>query len=147
MGFSLTGTHVIFFVASVIAAGAISGVFMAVSMNAGDSFSKSGVRLQEQLDTEFKIINDNENIPNIGGNYRFYLKNIGEGNLITTNETFQIFVDGEIISTLNYNFSDTLIWSGEYTTMYVVNSVISAGNHNLRIVGPQAVEDEFEFKI
>jgi archaellum component FlaG (FlaF/FlaG flagellin family) len=75
------------------------------------------------------------------------LKNIGEGSLITTNETFQIFVDGEIISTANYNFSDTSIWSGEYTTMYVVNSMISAGDHNLRIVGPQAVEDEFEFKI
>lgn len=147
MGFSLTGTHVIFFVASIIAAGAVSGVFMAVTLNASDSLSKRGVRLVDQLDTEFKIINDNENIPSANGYYQFYLKNIGEGSLITSNQTFQIFVDGEVVSILNYNFSDSSIWSGDTTTMNVKSSEISSGAHTLRVVGPQAVEDKFEFNI
>jgi len=120
---------------------------MAVSFNASDSLSMRGVRLQEQLDTEFKIINDNENIPNVNGKYQFYLKNVGEGDLITTNETFNIFIDGEVVDTTDYNFSDDSIWYGDYTTIYVVNTVTSEGNHVLRVVGPQAVEDEFEFKI
>ena len=147
MGFSLTGSQVIFFVVSVIVAGAVSGAFMAVSLDINDSLSERGDRVQEQLDTDFKIINDNENIPNVNGRYRFYLKNVGKGSLIATNETIQLFVDGDLISTENYNFSDESVWPGDITTIYVLNTEILGGDHNLRLVGPQAVEDEFEFKI
>lgn len=148
MGFSLTGTHVIFFVSSVIVAGAISGVFMAVSFNASDSFSKRGDRIVEQMDTEFKIINDNENIPVTNGYYNFYLKNIGEGNLITTNETFQIFIDGDAVSSDNYNFSTNSVWSEEYNVLNIKTSEFAgSGYYVLKVVGPQAVEDKFEFNI
>ena len=145
MGFSLTGSQVIFFVASVIVAGSVSGVFMSVSLNASDSMTNRGNNLVEKLDTEFKIINDNGNIFNLNSNYHFYLKNIGIGSLITSNETFNIFIDGEVLPIVDYNFSDSSIWSGEITTMYVNETKISAGDHTLRVVGPQAVEDKFEF--
>ena len=41
MGFSLTGTHVIFFIAAVIVAGMVSGVFIAEIMNITTSLSQS----------------------------------------------------------------------------------------------------------
>ena len=106
MGFSLTGTHVIFFVASIIIASAISGVFVVVINDVSSSFSERGERVQDQLDYEFTIINDPNNIPSEGSNYLFYLKNIGGKKLSTTNTTFTIFVDGEIVPVANYNFSD-----------------------------------------
>lgn len=147
MGFSLTGTQVIFFVASVIVAGAVSGVFIAVTTDVSNSFSDRGDRLQEQLDTDFKIINDNENIPNITGYYRFYLKNIGGKRIITTNETFILFIDGELIPTANYSFSDNSVRVGEVVTILVHYTDVSSGDQKLRVVGPQAIEDEFEFTI
>jgi len=147
MGFSLTGTQVIFFIASVIVAGAVSGIFIGVTTNVTNSLSDKGDRLQEQLDTDFKIINDPAAIPNISGYYRFYLKNIGGKKLITMNETFQLFVDGDIISTANYYFSDDNIQPGEIATIYVDDSEIVAGDHTLRVVGPLAIEDEFTFTI
>ena len=147
MGFSLTGAHVIFFVAAVIAAGSVSGVFIAITMNVSTSLSDRGGRIQEQLDTDFKIINDPENIPASGSDYVFYLKNIGGKKLSTTNETFQLFVDGEIIATANYNFSNESIQPSKYTKIYVAQSAISSGDHTLRVVGPLAVEDEFTFTI
>jgi flagellar protein FlaG len=147
MGFSLTGTHVVYFIASVIIASAVSGVLVAVTNNVNTSLSETGDRVQTQLDTDFKIVNDPNNIPNITGYYRFYIKNIGGRKLETTNTTFNLFVDGEIISTAKYNFSEESIQVGDITTIYVVNSEISSGDHDLRVVGPQAVYDEFEFKI
>jgi len=147
MGFSLTGTHVIFFIASVIIAGAVSGVFFAVTTDVSNSFLDRGERVQEQLDTEFKIINDPDNIPTSGSDYLFYLKNIGGKELATTNETFHLFVDGDIVATANYNFSDNSIQPDEVTTIYVNNSEISTGDQTLRVVGPQAIEDEFAFTI
>ena len=147
MGFSLTGTQVIFFIASVIIAGAVSGVFVAVIQDVSNSLSNRGERVQEQLDTEFEIINDPKYIPKSGNNYLFYLKNIGGNKLVTTNTTFQLFIDGEIVATANYYFEDTSIQQDEVTTIYIADSEISTGDQTLRVIGPQAIEDEFTFTI
>ena len=147
MGFSLTSTHVIFFIASVIVASLVSGVFVAVTTNTSSSLSDRGDRIKEQLDTEFKIINDNENIPSSGGYYNFYIKNIGAKKLATTNDTFQVFVDGEYIAVANYYFSADSVQPGDVVTLYIATGQIAAGDSTLRVVGPQAVEDEFDFTI
>lgn len=147
MGFSLTGTHVVFFIASVIIAGAVSGIFFSVSTNVSNSFLDRGERVQEQLDTEFKIINDPDNIPTSGSNYLFYLKNIGGKEIATTNVTFHLFIDGELVAKANYNFSDSSIQIDDVTTLYIDSSEISVGDQTLRVVGPQAIEDEFKFTI
>ena len=147
MGFSLTGATVIFFILSLIVAGAASGIFLAVSNNVNDGLSNRGDKVREQIETEFIIINDNENIPNSGGYYNFYLKNIGDNRLVTTNETFQLFVDGELISKSNYYFSADHIQPAEVTTIYVATSVISSGDHTLRVVGAMTNDEEFIFTI
>ena len=147
MGFSLTGAHVIFFVAAVIVAGAVSGVFIAITMDVSSSLSERGDRLQEQLDTDFEIINDPNNIPSSGGYYIFYLKNIGKRRLETSNVTFQLFVDGEIIPIENYSFEDSSLPASNVTEIYIATSEISSGDRILRVVGPIAIEDEFAFKI
>jgi len=65
----------------------------------------------------------------------------------TTNETFNLFVDGEFVVIADYSFADTSIQTEQVTTLYISTSAISAGDHNLRVVGPQAISDEFAFKI
>lgn len=147
MGFSLTSTQVIFFIASVIVAGAVSGVFIAVTQDITNSFSERGERVKEQLDIEFTIINDPNNIPSSGGNYLFYIKNIGAVKIPTTNETFNLFVDGEFVVIADYNFADTSLQNEQVTTLYIATSAISAGDHALRVVGPHAISAEFAFKI
>ena len=149
MGFSVTGAHVIFFVAAVIVAGAVSGVFVAITLNLSSSLSNRGDRIQEQFDTDFQIINDPNNIPLSGdsSNYIFYIKNIGGKKLATTNDTFQIFIDGQIVDNSDYNFTDDFIQPSEYTSIYIDQNLISSGYSSLRIVGPMAVEDEFNFNI
>lgn len=148
MGFSLTGAHVIFFVAAVIAAGAVSGVLIAITTDVSTSLSYRSERIQEQLDTEFAIINDPKMIPlSAHDRYIFYLKNIGSKILHTTNQTFQIFINGEIVSTAHFNFSDASIKPAEYTRLYIAQALIPSGDHTLRLVGPLSIRDEFVFTI
>ena len=147
MGFSLTGTHVIFFIAAVIIAGAVSGVIVAVINDVSNSLSERGDRVEAQLDTEFKVINDPDNIPTEGSNYLFYIKNIGAKELITTNDTFHVFIDGDLVAVANYNFSEDSISPDEVVTLYIATGEISAGDQTLRVVGPQAIEDELDFTI
>jgi len=147
MGFSLTGTHVIYFIAAIIIAGAVSGVFVAVIQNVTVSFSEKGERVQDQLDIEFKIISDPDNIPSSGSDYLFYLKNIGAIEIPTSNQTFNTFIDGELIVIANYNFSATTVLPESTVTLYISQSDISPGDHKLRLIGPQAIEDDFTFTI
>lgn len=147
MGFSLTGAHIVFFVAAVIVAGTVSGVFIAVTINVTNSLSEKGKRISEQLDTEFKIINDPKNIPLTSGYYLFYLKNVGNKKITTTNETFQIFIDGEIISSTNYNFSNNSIIPSDYTIISISQSLLNSGYHKMRLIGPYSVNEEFIFEI
>jgi flagellar protein FlaG len=146
MGFSLTGTHVIFFIAAVIAAGMVSGVFIAITLNVSTSLSNVGNRVKEQLDTDFSIISDPNAIPSQGNYYLFYMKNIGGKTLATTNQTFQVFLDGEIIPSSHYYFNDSSLAVQGVTTLFV-NTTIPGGDHTLRLVGPQATEDEFMFTL
>lgn len=147
MGFSLTGTHIIFFIAAVSIAGIVSGVFVAIITDITGSFSDRGERLTGEIDTDFKIINDPDSIPDSGGFYIFYLKNIGEGKITTDNETFQIFVDGDILSKNNYYLTPAYIYHSEVAEIRAVNTTISTGTHQLRVVGPYAVVDTFQFTI
>jgi len=147
MGFSLTGSHVIFFVAAVIVSGAVSGVFLVVTTNISGSFSEKGKRVEEQLDTDFTFINDPQLIPLSNNNYLFYVKNIGAAHIPTSADTFQVFIDGVIIPNTNFSFTNVSIFSSEYTTLMVNATLIDAGYHSIRLVGPQAVDDTFTFKI
>ena len=141
MGFSLSGSHVIFFIASVIIAGTISGIFIAITMDIGSDMTERGNRIQEQLDTDFKIINDPDNIPTSGSDYVFYLKNIGGCTLSTSTDIFQVFVDGELITSGNYAFGDTSIGVADVTELTIDTGQIDAGDHTLRVVGPCAIAD------
>jgi archaellum component FlaG (FlaF/FlaG flagellin family) len=75
------------------------------------------------------------------------LKNIGERKIPTTNDTFTLFIDGELVERDNYNFSDNSIQKEEYTILYIDISEISAGDQVIRIVGPQDIVDEMTFTI
>lgn len=137
----------VYFVAAVIVAGVVSGVLVAVTNDVSSSLSSRGSRVQDELDTEFKIINDPDNIPNSTGFYHFYLKNIGGKELITANTTFTLLIDGDAIPSSNYSFDDNKIQPSEYTVLFVNNNEVSAGDHKIRLVGPRDVKDEFTFNI
>jgi flagellar protein FlaG len=147
MGISLSSTHLIFFIAAVSIAGVVSGVFVAVINDVTGSFVDSGDRLVGELDTDFEIINDPENIPDVGGYYIFYLKNIGENKLVTDNTTFQLFINGDLISISNYNLTPSYIYPSEVAEIYLVNTTVGAGTHQLRIVGDYGIADKFTFTI
>lgn len=147
IGFSLTGAHVIFFVSSVIVAGAVSGVFIAVTTGLMGSFSDRGIQIQEKIETDFAIINDPTTIPSVNNSYVFYLKNIGLRSLVCSNTTIQVFIDGDIISSDLYHFDTEIVLVGDIVSLYIHETMIDDGFHTVRIVGPSTVQDIFEFVI
>ena len=149
MGLSLTSSRVLYFITTVIIASLVSGIIVAVSRDTTLSLCNREERIQNQLDLDFILINDPYHIPLSGnGNFRlFYLKNIGEKKFFATNDTFQLFINGDLISNENYNFSISELECGKVSTLYIASSEITYGDHSLRIIGPQALYDDFVFTI
>jgi len=63
MGFSLTGTSVIYFITTIIIAGLVSGIIVSISTDTDTSMTQRSARIQDQLHTDFMIINDPYLIP------------------------------------------------------------------------------------
>ncbi|RLF93868.1 flagellar protein G [Thermococci archaeon] len=147
MGFSLTSTHLIFFITAISLAGIVSGIFISVTMNISNEFSKKGQSLADEINIDFQIINDPDNIPETSGYYIFYIKNTGENKIVTDNETFQIFIDGNLISKSKYYLTPDHIYPYEVAEIHVDNSTISSGTHKLKAVGPYGISDTFIFTI
>ena len=137
----------IFFITAVIVAGTVSGVFIAISNNLVGSFSEKGHHIQEELETDFAIINDPATIPLKNNSYIFYIKNIGSRKIITTNSTFQLFIDGDMVPSKFYSFNPETVYTGNYSSMFVNQTVIGSGYHSLRIIGPLTIETTFQFRI
>jgi archaellum component FlaG (FlaF/FlaG flagellin family) len=149
MGFSLTGTSVIYFITTIIIAGLVSGIIVSISTDTDTSMTQRSARIQDQLHTDFMIINDPYLIPfSDNGEYRlFYLKNTGDKKFLTTNDTFQIFMNGNLIPKENYNFAVSTVESGKVATLYIKSSEVTYGDHILKVIGPQALSHEFIFTI
>jgi len=146
MGFSLTGTHVVFFISAVIVAGIVSGALTAVTLSISNSLTGKLNRLKDKLDIDFEIINDPDNIPSSEGYYLFYIKNIGDKKIETTNDTFQVFIDGDIVDKSRYHFQSSYTMPSDVNILYISTTEISSGDHRLRLVGPRGVYDEFTFE-
>jgi flagellar protein FlaG len=148
MGAGASATQMVFFITSVIIALSVVGaIFMNVQTLSSASIIGSKT-LSEQLKTDITVINDPEIIPNPGGNiYTFYVKNTGIQELGTKYIT--VIIDGTIISDNDLN--KTIIEGGQtWLTgdVLMINTTVSlaAGNHNIRVITNNGIEDTFLFR-
>ena len=102
MGFSLTGAHVIFFIAAVIVASTVSGIFIAITMNISTSLSNRGERFQDQLDTDFKNFLKNEKL----NRDRYRLKDVNQLSIILVVRTTKCCITFLQILTQSLIFSE-----------------------------------------
>ena len=75
------------------------------------------------------------------------MKNTGKGKLVTDNETFQLFIDGELISNGKYNMTPSYIYPSDVAEIYLINTTVSSGTYQLRLVGPYAIADTLTFTV
>lgn len=148
MGAGESATQMIFFIASVMIALSVVGAIFLNVQSLSSSVIIGSKTLSEQLKTDITVINDPEIIPNSSGKYTFYVKNTGIQELST--KYVNIIIDGTIISDNDLN--KTIIEGGQtWLTgdVLMINATIplAAGNHNLRVITGNGIEDTFLFRI
>ncbi len=148
MGAGASATQMVFFIASVIIALSVVGAIFMNVQSLSSAVIIGSKTLSEQLKTDITVINDPEIIPNSSGIYYiFYVKNTGVQEIST--KYINVIIDGTMISDNDLN--KTVIDSGQtWLTGDVleINATVSLapGNHNLRVIASNGIEDTFSFR-
>lgn len=149
MGFETSVTHTIFFIATVIVAAGLAGIFTGVIYSLSDGINQQGDRISEELRTDIIILNDPTSMPynNTTQELKIYVKNIGQSTL--NHESVDILIDGSVVATLT---TSVLGDSNDYwapATVIEIDATIdlSSGDHQLKVITENGVDDTMKFRL
>lgn len=138
-------THTMFFVASVIVAASLAGVFVGISNEMAKSISDEADRLDELADSEFAVLNDPAMVPYSGGVLTIYLKNLSSRMM---RGQVDVFVDGTLVTECTFTLQGAGGQWAPGTVMTVnITKALGQGDHNLRLVLDNGVDQELRFRI
>ncbi len=149
MGFGTSATEVVLFIGSVIVAASVAGILGMTALDMSAGLREKGEAMKDRLSTDFRIVNDPENIPVIGGNYTFYIKNTGSTSFYFTNTTVSVLIDGQMFtaSRLVFTSSDNTSLKRAEVGSIMVNTTLTSGYHTLRVVLHNGIARELTFKV
>jgi flagellar protein FlaG len=144
MGFSTSGTHMIFFIASMLVAVSLVTVFVSTIYSLSGSMKESGDLLSSRMTTKIEIINDPSDVPN--NPLVIYVKNTGSSVIDANSVT--LLVDGEAVSPSSLVIlGGGTHWNSTETLAITVNTTLSSGEHTVKVVTGNGVSDSMKFVI
>ncbi len=148
MGAETSSTHLIFFITAMIIAGSIATIIYTNVGSIVNAAWEGSNTLSKQLKSDITIINDPKNISYDGSNYIFYVKNTGRSTLAY--EYVTVLIDGIVVQ--DSNIQKTIIgggsvWNPADVLELKVNTTLSSGDHRIRVVTENGVEDTLDFRI
>ncbi len=146
MGFETSATHIVFFIAAVVLAGAVVGTLSTQIGKFQNDIQDRGELLSDELSTDIRIINDAANVPN--NPIVLYVLNTGERPL-NPNSTV-VFVDGQPYTSLTFDVLETSedVWrAGQVLEITVTGLNLGAGDHRAKVSVAHGVSDSFRFRI
>lgn len=142
---SSAASETILFIGAVLAASALAGVFALVVGDLSDDVRSQGARLGEELRTDITIINDPNNVAT--SPLVVYVKNTGTVTILTTDTT--VLVDGQVSEDVDYDVLGTTnddAWPVGAVLEITVNDLSpGSGDHRLRVISANGIDDSMEF--
>jgi flagellar protein FlaG len=147
---SVSVSHLIIFIASIVVAASVVGVFTDSVNQLSNAIDEQGVDVSNDVRTDIEIISDSgsSNVYNASGNdnITIYVKNTGSSTLDHRPRGFDLFVDGvyetNVESTL-MNGADS--WGPQDVVELEIDHELSAGDHRVKVI-VNGDEEVFEFR-
>jgi len=144
-------SQLIFFIAAVVVASAVAGVFVTTTLNLSHSIRDQTNERIIELNTRIEVINDASAMPYnaTAGTLIIYVKNIGTttpaGNLT------RALLDGNLTASGNLTFrllDGATEWSREVVLeMTMGNITLASGDHQVKVIPEYGKPETFKFKI
>jgi archaellum component FlaG (FlaF/FlaG flagellin family) len=139
-------TQVIFFVAAIVVAGSLSGVFIGLSSNMANAVENRANNFSDKLDTSIKIINDPAFMPYNNTSLTLYIKNTGSIPLLPTD--LLVLIDGQDQNSSSWTIMGGLSqWVPGLVLEIHLNIILANGDHTAKVVVSNGISDSMGFRI
>jgi flagellar protein FlaG len=139
-------TQVIFFVAAIVVAGSLAGVFIGLSSNMAQAIEKRGTNFSDKLDTSLAIINDPAFMPYQDSNLTIYVKNTGSNQMLPTD--LLVMIDGKVMNSSSWTIvGGSKEWGPSIVLELHLNIILANGDHTAKVVISNGISDSMGFRI
>lgn len=139
-------TQVIFFVAAIVVAGALSGVFIGLSSNMANAVENRATNFSNKLDTSIKVINDPAFMPYDNSTLTLYIKNTGSVALLPTD--LLVLIDGKDQNSSHWTIiGGSSQWVPGIVLEIHLNIILANGDHTAKVVISNGISDSIGFRI
>jgi archaeal flagellar protein FlaG len=139
-------TQVIFFVAAIVVAASLSGVFIGLASNMATAVEKRADNFSDKLDTDIKIVNDPAFVPYHDSNLTLYVKNTGSIAILPTD--ILVMIDGTDQNSSSWTImGDSDQWVPSIVLEIHLNIILANGDHTAKVVISNGISDSVGFRI
>ncbi len=139
-------TQMIFFVAAIIVAASLAGVFIGLSANMAQAVEKRAINFSDKLDTSIKVINDPAFMPYQDSNLTLYVKNTGANQILPTD--LLVMIDGKDQNSSSWTIiGGSNIWGPSIVLEIHLNIILANGDHTAKVVISNGISDSIGFRI
>lgn len=149
---SVSVSHLILFIASMLIAASVAGVFTSSVDELAGAIDDRGVQVSDNVRTDIEIISDggSDNIYNASGNENVTLlvKNIGTNDLVVSDSRIDVLINGRFQATGDIGIEllgNGETWSPDEVVRINASQPLSDGDHRAKVIVNDA-ETVFEFR-
>lgn len=146
----VSASHLILFIASMLIAASVAGVFTDTVGRLSQAISDQGLDVTQDVRTDIEIISDSGSsaVYNDSGNdnVTLHIKNTGSRTLPAEPDTVDLFVDGKYETDVTLTLlDDTDRWRPGGVVELEIHESLSSGDHRIKVI-VNSDEEVFEFR-
>lgn len=150
---SVSVSHLILFIASMLIAASVAGVFTSSVDELAGAIDDRGVQVSDNVRTDVEIISDggSDSVYNASGNENVTLlvKNIGSNELTVSDTAIDVLINGRFQGSGDVGIEllgDGETWSPDEVVRINASQSLSDGDHRAKVIVNDA-EAVFEFRV
>lgn len=151
---SVSVSHLILFIASMIIAAGVAGVFTTSVDDLAQAIDDQGIQVSDNVRTDVKIISDtgSDNIYESDNSHiSLYVKNVGTKNLNAESRQLDVLVNGEFVSNDDIEIevldgADEHAWRTSEVIEMTIERTLDPGDHRVMII-VNGDEEVIEFRV
>lgn len=147
MGSDASVTHMIFFIAAVLVAGSMAGVFLSVGYEMAKKIELESESMTEAMQSDIAIINDPAMMPYDGISLTLYVENTGSSTLMTSGLFVMMdgsYVNDTVLQILGRNGAE---WIPSTVLQITINISLVPGDHDVKVITGDGEADSLTFRV
>ncbi len=149
---SVSVSHMILFIASMLIAASVAGVFTTSVDDIADAIEEQGPAVSDQVKTNIDIISDSGSdaiYDEESEEITILVKNTGSSNIVPDTTDINVLVNGQFVAADDLTFEllgEGNTWSSSEVIRITINQQLDAGDHRV-LINVNGGEDIIEFRV